>query len=229
MNFTYFQDYTALSSQAAQLARTMIQYKPDALFCIATGNSPKLCYEIMAQEHHFYEKLRLIQLDEWGGLPPTHPSSCAAYIQNHLIQPLQISSNTHFLFNGENPNLLGECQKAQDFLAKNGPIDLCILGLGVNGHLGFNEPSSAFSHHPFCVQLEETTQQHTMVAAFDKKPSRGITLSINDIMKADRIILLVVGENKSTALERLEIPLVSPDFPASCLWNHGQVEVLVLN
>src|SRR5687767_12343628 len=140
-------DYDTMSRRAAEFIVAEIRARPDLLLCTATGSSPTRTYELLA-EHHLREpalfgRLRVIKLDEWGGLPPDDPGTCEAYLRRHLIEPLQISPDRYHTFRGDAPDPEAECRAVQRTLRDHGPVDLCILGLGINGHVGFNEPADA--------------------------------------------------------------------------------------
>jgi galactosamine-6-phosphate isomerase len=128
----------ALAAQTASAIATQSVYR----FCAATGNSPTLFYQALAQRQPEFAKteFRLFQLDEWGGVPPEHPGTCISYLQKQLIDPLGLKPEQCIGSQSNPVNPLRECARVQELLAAEGQIDLCVLGLGANGHLAFNEP-----------------------------------------------------------------------------------------
>lgn len=146
MELNYYKDYKTMSVACGTFLLEGLQSRPFQHWCVATGNSPTGSYAQLAmafKEHpHYFEQLHIIKLDEWGGLGLTHPSSCSQYIKKHLLGPLEIGAERYIDFGGKDVLERKECQRMQTLL-KNGPeLDLCILGLGQNGHLGFNEPAA---------------------------------------------------------------------------------------
>jgi galactosamine-6-phosphate isomerase len=154
----------------------------------------------------------------------TSPASCEVFLQNLLIKPLKLESRYHgFVSQPSNPK--DECKRIEDFLAKNGPADICILGLGLNGHLGFNEPAPALQPHPHVAQLSAESLSHSMLALEPIKPSFGLTLGIGNILASRDVLLLVSGASKRAALKRTLEPSISTNFPASFLWLHQNAHV----
>ncbi len=230
MNFFEYTSYDRMSEAAASQMLRTLKNKPDALFCLATGNSPLQAYRIFVRKLLALDirtaSLRLIQLDEWGGLSQTHPSSCAYYVFREIASPLGLEQGQLFTFNGTDA-LEGQCCQTDAYLDKNGPIDLCILGLGTNGHLGFNEPADRFSTRTHIAALQPATRQHQMVKSLDRTPDFGISIGIEDILASRHIILLVVGRSKLPILEHLRSGQIDPLIPASALWQHPNVTVLI--
>ena len=166
--------------------------------------------------------LRIIKLDEWVGISGGNPASCEYQLQKQLITPLNI---THYCsFNAEYKDTKSEIEKYDTYLSQNGAIDICVLGLGLNGHLGFNEPSNDFLE-PFVhkVQLSATSQTHQMISGVDNKPTYGLTLGMQNILSAKSIILLVNGGHKKQAFNQLMKAQIDTNFPASFLWLHPNV------
>ena len=112
------------------------------------------------------------------------------------------------------------------WLGKNGPIDICILGLGINGHVAMNEPAPAFTPGPHVAKLSRSSQRHPLLGGLAKKPRYGLTLGLGDILRSRKILLLVSGHHKHQPLKRLMQPRVSTQFPASFLWLHPNATVL---
>lgn len=193
MNIYYYNDYITLSEKAAAHVIFEIEAKKDLLICAATGNSPEGLYQHLVdkkrKDQNFYDRVRVIKLDEWIGLPESHPASCEYYLKTKLLDPLEISSDRYISFQSNPPEATLECSRIQSELKKNGPIDVCILGLGSNGHIGLNEPGSFLEPYCHLVKLSETSQQHKMIQALNQKPTFGITLGIKDILDAEKIIL----------------------------------------
>ncbi|MCB0632686.1 MAG: galactosamine-6-phosphate isomerase [Saprospiraceae bacterium] len=231
MNIQHFASYDAMSAAAADLVMTDIRQRPDLLLCAATGNSPTGLYRQLGQEYttapEHFSQLRIFKLDEWAGLPADAPGSCEHYLKEHLLRPLAISNDRYFGFDNTAQDLDRECERTQDLLGRYGPIDICILGLGTNGHLGLNEPNEVLQAHCHVARLHTTTLQHGMVADLHEKPTQGLTIGMEDILASRHIIMLVTGAGKETAKKMLLSGEITNRFPATYLWKHEWVDCLV--
>lgn len=229
-NFVETPDFEALSRRAAALLESEVQSRPDLLLCAAAGSSPARTYELLgaAARHNpaLFRRARVIKVDEWGGLALTNPATCEADLKTRLLLPLGITPDRYQGFDSLAPDPECECQRVAQWLARNGPIDVCLLGVGVNGHIAMNEPADALCPGPHVAQLAPSSLQHPMLAASRTKPAYGLTLGMRDILQSKRILLLAAGERKRPVLERLREPLVTPQFPVSFLWLHPDVTVL---
>ena len=221
------QDHEEMSVRAAKWLHGKVAEKPDLLLCAATGGTPTRTYELFAESWEGHRGavrgLRVIKLDEWGGLPPGDPGTCEAYLRRHLLEPLGVSDDRHIGFRADAPDPQAECERVASALDEQGPVDVCVLGLGVNGHLGFNEPAAALQAHPHVARLSETTLAHPMVRHSRGAVTHGLTLGMGDILHAASVLLLVSGAHKRGPLRRLLTDPVSTEFPASFLWLHPDV------
>lgn len=233
MRIQHFNSYDALSQASALLVINALQNKPDLLLCATTGNSPTGFYQNLVIEYKantsLFSQLRIFKLDEWGGMRPEEPASCEYYIRKHILEPLEITEERYLAFDGQAKEPEAECKRVQGLLEENGPLDICILGLGANGHMGLNEPSEQLTPHSHVADLAETTLSHGMVASLEEKPTYGLTIGIEDILAAKHIIMLVVGKNKQEATDRLLSSEITNQFPATHLWKHSNVDCLVLS
>ena len=233
MNIQKFEDYREMSSRAAQIFLNEINKKKDLLICAPTGNSPLGFYQSLAlsysEQPNLFNELRILKLDEWVGISDDDPGSCEYFLQKILLGPLKISGDRYFGFNPNTKNAEHECQRMQAILKKEGFIDLCVLGLGRNGHIGFNEPAQYMQTHCHVVPLSEESKKHTMVEKMTIKPALGMTLGMKDILSSRRIILLVCGEGKDKATEMLLSKKITNQFPATYLWLHKNVDCLMVS
>ncbi|WP_422004641.1 galactosamine-6-phosphate isomerase [Roseivirga pacifica] len=227
MKITNCESYDQLSALGAEVVLDCAAENPNLLLCAATGNSPLGLYRNLGQSAEQMKKTRVIKLDEWGGIPMSHPASCEYYLQHEVVKPLGLAPQRYFGFQSKAANPESECARMAAVLNEQGPIDLCVLGLGKNGHIGFNEPAEALTDHCHIATLASSSQAHSMVQALQDKPTYGLTLGIKDILSAKRILLLVSGEGKADAREKLFSKQVSSQFPASYLWQHASVTCLV--
>ncbi|MDA0836985.1 MAG: galactosamine-6-phosphate isomerase [Planctomycetota bacterium] len=216
--------FEELSEKAAALVETAATAKPDLLLCAATGGSPTGLYKRMAAAAEAYQQLRVIKLDEWGGLPLSHPATCESYLRQHLLEPLTVSDERYAGFNSQSEDPESECGRMSDWLADNGPIDVCILGLGMNGHLGLNEPSESLQPRAHLATLSDESRQHDMLKDIEGGIAVGLTLGMAELFNSKTIILLVNGAHKSDIFASLLKAEISTSLPASLLWLHPDVQ-----
>lgn len=224
-------DYEEMSTKAAELVQSIVRVKPNALFCCATGHSPRGLYDEMINmtksDPRIFDQISILQLDEWIGLSKDSPVSCKAYLQKHLIDPLGIEEERSYGFESDIPDLNAECRRMESIIDSKGPIDLCILGLGKNGHLGFNEPADFLNYHVHIATLSPLSVKHDMVTNDPLQPEHGLTIGMKGIMNSKKVILLITGEGKKTTINEWQKKLISSHLPASMLWLHSDLDVFI--
>jgi galactosamine-6-phosphate isomerase len=231
MNISYCSGYREMSSLAASLVMDAIRDDPGLLLCAATGSSPEGLYhelrEQAGREPDLFARLRILKLDEWGGIPENHPVGCENYLRTRLVDPLAVPPERYFSFRSdpEDPDL--ECSRMRTLLEKEGPIDLCILGLGRNGHLGLNEPAQQLEPYCHVAPLSAESLRHPMISSLEKKPGYGLTLGMQEILNSRQIIMLVSGREKKQVARRFLEGRVSGLLPASFLREHPRTECLI--
>ena len=223
--------YEELSLKAKDLIIQEIEQNENLLLCTATGGSPTNTYQLLSQEYlkkpqHFSE-LRIIKLDEWGGIPMDESGTCESYLQKHVLRPLQIPESRYIGFNSNPSNPESECERIQEKLSEVGPVDLCILGLGMNGHIAFNEPADYLE--PFChrAELSPMSLQHVMASEMQLKPIYGLTLGMADILHSKMILMLIHGSQKRKIVQEFLSGKITSAVPASFLWLHPNVICLI--
>ncbi|HTI07356.1 MAG TPA: galactosamine-6-phosphate isomerase, partial [Puia sp.] len=216
--------YKEISREAAGFITRQLEANKAMLLCAATGNTPSGTYERLVEEYDkrpaLFDAMRVLKLDEWGGIPMTDPGSCEAYLQARLLSPLRITGDRYLSFRSDAPDPEVECKRVQKELEKAGPIDCCVLGLGLNGHIGLNEPAGSLQPGFHLAQLSEGTLGHSMVAAMNRRPSYGLTLGMADILQARTILLLISGKDKRNITGELLSKKITTSLPASFLWTH---------
>ena len=231
MEIARFDDYEGMSLHAAALIRKDLAQKPDLSICLATGNSPAGTYaalvKMSASDPTLFERIKVVKLDEWGGLPMDAPETCEQYILSKFLRPLGIPGARLLGFASDPADAEAECARVQAKLDELAPLDLCVLGLGKNGHLGFNEPAPFLQAGCHVASLSKASMQHAMVDSADRKPRFGFTLGMRDILTCRRIILLVSGKGKEDATARLLSGKISTSTPATFLWLHPKVHCLI--
>ena len=143
------------------------------LLCASAGATPTRTYELLAARHgrqpKLFNRLRVLQIDEWGGLAPGDPATCAEDLRTKLLAPLGITRNRFTGFRTDSPDPEADCRRIGRWLAANGPIDICILGLGTNGHVAMNEPAEAITPHAHVAALAESSRKHGMLKGLAQK------------------------------------------------------------
>jgi len=233
MQLNICSDYQHLSDTVADQMVALLRKKPTALICMASGSSPKGC------SASFVEKLKageadgssffFIGLDEWVGLPPQLPGSCAHDFETRLFQPLAMPSARYHLFNGMAHDLQQECVTMDQLIAEKGGIDLAIVGIGLNGHIGFNEPGSDPAWQSHVADLEAGTIATGQQKYFSEpvQLQKGITIGLDHLGNAKQVILIANGESKASIIKRAVEGPVQPELPASIVqrWPHATVVV----
>lgn len=227
MKVTYLDSYSALSEKAAQLIASDVQQNPDLLFCAATGGSPTGMYAKMSKQKELYSEMRVIKMDEWGIIPLSHPDSCETYLEKHLLGPLEITVDRYTTFDTAPDLVETECTRVSQFIKDNGPLDICILGLGKNGHIAFNEPAETLNPDFHKAVLAESTIAHDPALSAGSEPAYGLCVGMEGIMQSRKIIFLVTGKGKQEAVKRIMERRIGTDCPASFLWMHPNVECLI--
>jgi galactosamine-6-phosphate isomerase len=218
-----------MSQHAADWLLRELRHHPDALICLAAGSTPVRTYELLAErsvaQPALFARCRLLKLDEWGGLEAEDPGSCEHQLQQLLVTPLGLADRyTAFACQPADP--VAECARIADWLRQRGPIDVCVLGLGTNGHLGFNEPAETLVAHAHVAELAASSLGHAMLHRSHHQPTYGLTLGMADLLMSRQVLLLVSGASKQVPLEQLLNGRISTRFPASFLQLHSAVTLL---
>ena len=203
--------------------------KPDCVLGLATGSTPIGTYEQLIR---WYEKgdldfsqVHSINLDEYRGLSPENDQSYRYFMNTHLFDKINIDKKNTYVPDGLEPDKEKACQDYEEIIHAHGGVDLQILGLGHNGHIGFNEPGSAFEKETHCVTLTETTRQANarFFASMDEVPTEAYTMGIKSIMQAKKIVVIVSGESKKEIVKKAFHGPITPEVPASVLQLHNDV------
>ena len=219
------------ASESAALSLVgALEKRPDLTLCLATGNSPTRAYELFTASIRSRSlgagQLRLLKLDEWGGLASDDPATCEVYLQRYLVAPLGLRGEQLVGFQSNAKDLDEECLRIRRHLLAADRIDVCVLGLGVNGHVGFNEPATELSARAHIATLSDASLGHSMLKETSSQTSVGLTLGIAEILAAREIFLLVFGTEKAEQLKILLEGGVTTQFPASFLQLHSRVTCL---
>lgn len=231
MNIHYCENFAEMSRKGYELVKKEIDVKPDLLFCVASGGSPSGLYQEMAKEQekspNFCSQLRVIKLDEWGGLEKGSTFTSEYDVQQKFIQPLGIPTNRYWTVDPYPANPKDACAEMEEVIRHQGPIDICILGIGVNGHIALNEPGPALKPGFHVCELAPSTLNNGMIKSLNQPPTFGMTMGIGNILQSRKILLFIAGSGKKDAFQRLMSQEITTELPASFLWMHPNVEVLV--
>ena len=231
MNWESFENYDTLSERAAHILLDAIRTDPRTILGLPTGRTPVGMYARVVAgcraDYHCFREVTTFNLDEYVGIPRKHPGSYFTYMREQLFAHVDLAPARTHLPRGDAPDLEAECARYEAEIASSGGLGLTFLGLGRNGHIGFNEPGTPFASRTRVVELTESTRRANAGLFSDGRvPERAITMGIGTILESRRIILLASGASKREALERLRGGEISEAFPASALWRHGNVTVL---
>ncbi len=210
-----FDTYTELCENAFEYVISVLYRKPQAVMCVATGESPIGLYRLFNQQTHVFQDINVLKLDEWGGISPSDPSTCETYIKENIIQPLGLTESQllGFKSDADDPNL--ECERVKGLIKQIGGIDLCVLGVGEDGHVGLNFPEETLIPEAHTVPASYLT--HSMLDKAKEKPTHGYTLGMKEIVNSRNIMLIIKGSRKKEAMIKLMKGEITPHFPASFL------------
>jgi glucosamine-6-phosphate isomerase len=217
MTIHTFPDYEALSEAIANLIIEVLKQKPDALICIASGDTPLgVCKFLAKSDKKRFEKCTFVGLDEWVGMDENDEGSCKYGIYQNLLIPLNFPSERIKYFDAKAQDLDSECQKINEFIASRGGLDVMIVGVGMNGHIALNEPNTPFDIYAHVSDLEEVTKSVGQ-KYFTKETilTQGITLGLAHIQEAKLPILIANGQRKAPVINKALTLEITEQFPAS--------------
>ena len=225
-------DYKDMSRKAANIISAQVIMKPNCVLGLATGATPIGTYDQLVEWYNKgdldFSEVTTVNLDEYKGLPRTNDQSYYYFMHQHLFDRVNIDSERTNVPNGMEPDAEKECGRYEELIRSLGGVDLQLLGLGHNGHIGFNEPGEAFEKETHCVDLTESTIEANkrFFASADDVPKQAYTMGIKTIMQAKKILIVVNGENKADIVERAFFGPVTPEVPASILQLHNDVTLV---
>jgi glucosamine-6-phosphate isomerase len=225
MELKVYKDYDDLSAAAAVMIIDCVTTKPDALLCFATGDSPKLTYQLVAanakKNNIDFSKCYMTGLDEWMGIPPDNTGSCHWFLHEWLFKPMNIDPARVHLFNAFAENEKEEGEKMNKLIAGKGGIDLMVVGVGMNGHIGFNEPGTEVESLAHVAILDETTKTVGQKYFSGKvEIGKGITVGLKQVMQAKELLMLANGKKKAPVIKRAVEERITMDFPATLIQQH---------
>ena len=232
IRFICTKDYDDMSRKAANIIGSLIVNKPNCVLGLATGSTPIGAYARLVEGYENgdldFSGVKSVNLDEYRGLPHDNDQSYYYFMNYHLFGKVNIDKNNTYVPDGMIADAEEACKKYDEIVASMGGVDLQLLGMGHNGHIGFNEPNDVFVKGTNCVNLAQSTIDAN-ARFFEKKedvPTQAYTMGIQTIMNAKKILVVVNGEGKADIVEKAFFGDVTPQVPASILQLHPDVIVV---
>ncbi|MBE6105357.1 glucosamine-6-phosphate deaminase [Anaerovibrio lipolyticus] len=225
--------YDQMGLEAAKIVAGQIYLKPNSVLGLATGSTPLSMYERLVAVHRTvgldFSEVTTFNLDEYIGMGPDNPQSYHYFMQEHFFKHINIKPENVHIPNGMAQDLIAEGERYEQLIAAKGGIDLQVLGIGQNAHIGFNEPDVKFAATTHKVELDEETilANSRFFNNVDEVPRYAISMGIKTIMMAEHVILLANGRNKARAVYKAVCGDVTPEAPASILQLHRDVVVIL--
>lgn len=229
MRVEVFDDYAGLSQRAADLVADLVRSKPASVLGLPTGSTPEGFYAALCRSKVSFREVQTFNLDEYVGLPREHAQSYYSFMKQHLYDHVDLPLTRAHIPNGMAPDLEAECRRYEETLRAAGGLDVVLLGIGLNGHIGFNEPGAAWDAPTHPVALAPATREANarFFGSLEAVPTQALTMGIGTILRAKRILLLASGGSKAEILKRTVEGALSLAVPATALQSHPNVTVLV--
>ena len=233
MRIVFAKDYEDMSVHAARIVAGQLYIKPNSVLGLATGSTPLLMYKKLIRMHQEvaldFSEASTFNLDEYLGLPKENTNSYYYYMFDSFFNHINIKPENTHIPAGIPADVEKECQEYDSHIAAMGGIDLQVLGIGTNGHIGFNEPDIKFEATTHMVKLDDETIKANarFFPTIEEVPKHAISMGIKTIMHAKKVLLLVSGENKASAIYKTIYEGITPETPASILQLHQDVTVIV--
>ena len=226
-------DYADMSRKAANIIAAQVIMKPDCVLGLATGSTPIGTYKELIKAYENgdldFSLVKTANLDEYRGLEKTNDQSYDYFMKDNLFNHININFDNLNIPNGEKPDAEEECKRYEEVVKALGGQDLQLLGMGHNGHIGFNEPADEFPKETHCVDLQESTIQANkrFFEKVEDVPTQAYTMGIGTIMQAKKILVIASGVDKAEIVKKAFFGPITPQVPASILQLHPDVTVVV--
>lgn len=236
--YTVAADYDEMSRRTAALIIRHLAEDPTGLYCFAGGDTPVETLRLVARAAASgvvdMSRASFVELDEWVGIDESDPGSCVSYLRRNLFEPAGISEERVHRFDPGAEDWGAECAAADAYVEEHGGLSLVLLGVGVNGHLGFNEPGSSLDCGAHIVELTETTRSvgTKYFAPGSESDGRtaaslGVTLGLRQLLDAGEFIVQASGPTKRDAIARVLRGVYDPAWPVTCIWRHRNARLMV--
>ncbi len=230
MKFVKVESYEKLSELAAEIIKNQVKEKPESVLGLATGSSPIGTYEKLIEAYDAgevdFSKATSVNLDEYIGLDGENDQSYRYFMEKHLFSKINMKET--YVPSGVGSNMDAECESYDKLIEELGGIDIQLLGIGLDGHIGFNEPDEIFEKGTHVVTLDQSTIEANarFFSSVDEVPTKAITMGMLPIMQAKKVLLIANGENKKDILNLAFYGKITPKVPASILQLHKDVTVI---
>lgn len=232
INKIVYPNYQVLSEETARQIAQIIAKKPEALLCFPAGETSLGTFaELVKMQRKGeinFSQCKIVGLDEWVHLGEMKKENCFHFLKKYLFDAIGISGENICFFNGEARDLEYECSLTDQFIKTNGGIDMMLLGVGMNGHIGLNEPGTSFDTYSHIVDLDKVTKRVAQkYFSENTRLSKGITLGMKNVMQTKAVLVQLSGQKKSPIVKRLLETEVTPAFPASVIKQHPNAFLLL--
>lgn len=232
MNIIKALDYNDMSRKAANVISAQVILKPTCVLGLATGSTPIGTYKQLIEWYHKgdldFQRVKSVNLDEYCGLSADNNQSYRYFMNNYFFSHININLDNTYVPNGLAVDLEQECSRYDSLIYQLGGIDLQLLGIGMNGHIGFNEPDIRFEKTTHIVNLDESTitANARFFSTIEEVPQKAITMGIKSIMHAKKVLLIAGGPEKEEIIKKALYGPITPDVPASILQLHPDLTVI---
>lgn len=223
MQLQIFQNPEQLATYTANYIIDLVKNKPDATLILTSGDTPVLTYKKIVElaSPADFEQVTIIGLDEWVGIPATSEGSCRYIVEENLLKPLRINQSQYTFFDSMSTNLESECKRVDELLFSKGGADMIIVGVGINGHIGLNEPGYSFENYCHISELADVTIQIGQKYFKENTPlTQGITIGLKHLLEAKVAILIATGERKAEVLKKTIEKEPSAELPSTVFKLH---------
>lgn len=230
MDIKILENHEELSEFTAKYLIEFIKNKPDATLVLTSGDTPKLAYRKMVElgKDVDFSRVTIIGLDEWVGIPPESEGSCRYIVEENLLKPLNINPENYTFFDCLAENLNPECWRIDNLIFEKGGLDLILVGIGLNGHIGLNEPGASFENYCHISDLEEITVSVGQKYFTESTPlTQGITIGLKHLLEAKIAILMASGSKKAEIIEKTVKSVVSESLPCTVFQKHTNALIFI--
>lgn len=232
MALRIFEHYENVSAAAAEEILKQVEKKPESVLCLAAGETPRLAYKMLAESarrHNVdFSRCTFVGLDEWIGIPPENEGSCAYFLEHNLFIPLGIERNQINLFDALTHDPQRECERMDTLIRTRGGIDLMLVGVGMNGHIGFNEPGAPEDLYSHVIDLDETTR--SVGQKYFRQATllhQGITLGLRHLLESRKALMVASGKKKADIIRRALQEPITTQVPASIIRKHPNGDTML--
>jgi glucosamine-6-phosphate isomerase len=224
LKITQFNNHEETSSAIAKAIIETLQKKPEACIVVTSGDTPTRAYEILVATAppDLFDKATLISLDEWVGISRNHAGGCSYMVDNSLFMPLNLAPERYHFFDATAQDLIAECKRIDNIIFEKGGLDLVLVGLGLNGHIGLNEPGTSFDSYCTVTSLDQITAEVGQKYFSESTIlTQGITVGLKHMLEAKKVIIMATGQKKKNIVRQVAQSQPVESLPASFIHLHN--------